>query len=103
MGMNIEGVPDQPFGARLLREYAKALEGRERGEYDTERPMKASVTWDVNGVKVSGVVHRDADYRQAIRHKRPPKLIEAILLDTLMDFVPAHNISRFFESVRHTL
>ena len=103
MAVNIDNIPTQPFGARLLKQYAEALEKQERLTHDTSVTIKANAEWVVNGVTIKGRVTREPDYEQSIRHKRPPKLVEAVLLDVIADLVPAGIYNLFLHTVKETL
>ena len=84
--MNIEG--EWTMGsARLLRDLSKAVKSCEEKGADLSIDNKGEPDLLITDMKtgwtarVKGTVLRKADHRQRIRHKRPPKVVEALLLE----------------------
>ena len=97
------------FGARLLKEFAEALIAREEEHPIVTTGFKAKSRYLIGDlindeyVVLEGEVYRDADYEQSIRHKRPPKLVEAILLDIIKDMSGGCLTAAFFYRVEQAL
>lgn len=86
--MKIEG--EWTIGdARLLKEISKAVKKREEIGVDLSIDNKGLpdlLVMNMNtghSVRVKGDVLRKADHTQRIRHKRPPKVVEALLMEVL--------------------
>ncbi len=97
------------YGARLLKEFAEILIAREESTSKVQDGFEARSRYLIvdlhndESVILDGHVVRQPDYEQSIRHKRPPKLVEAILLDIIKDMNGGTLTDAFFYRVEQAL
>tara|TARA_R100000008_G_scaffold10615_1_gene5326 strand:+ start:3449 stop:4009 length:561 start_codon:yes stop_codon:yes gene_type:complete len=96
---------DWPLGtAKACREAANVIEKKERKSHPTDVDLRNEnvdvvITAGEAAIRVTGNVLRKADRVQAIRHKRPPKLVEGILLELVENLLGEPISDVFFQRV----
>ena len=109
MSMEIDERSIWTYGGRLLKEFAEVLITREEKSTKVKGGFVARPRYLIadlhNGEQIvlEGEVLRQPDYEQSIRHKRPPKLVEAILLDIIKDMNGGCLTDAFFYRVEQAL
>jgi hypothetical protein len=107
--MGGRAMSEWTYGARLLKEFAEQLLKEEektaivKGGFVSRPRYLVADLHSGEQVIVEGTVLRNADYEQSIRHKRPPKLVEAILLDIIKDMNGGTLTDEFFMQVEEAL
>ena len=97
------------YGARMLQQFAERLVKREeetpivKGGFVSRPRYLIADLHNGEHVLLEGLVTRKPDYEQSIRHKRPPKLVEAILLDIIKDMSGGCLTDAFFYRVEQAL
>ena len=109
MSVEIDEKSTWTYGARLLKEFAEVLIDREemnpivKGGFVARPRYLIADLHNGEQIVLEGEVLRQPNYEQSIRHKRPPKLVEAILLDIIKDLSGGCLTDAFFYRVEQAL
>tara|TARA_R110002020_G_scaffold140683_3_gene312372 strand:+ start:2669 stop:3301 length:633 start_codon:yes stop_codon:yes gene_type:complete len=102
--LRVQGM-QWPLGtAKACREAAKTIEKKERKSHPTDVDLRNAnvdvvITAGEAGMRITGNMLRKADRVQAIRHKRPPKLVEGVLLELIENLLGEPITNVFFQRV----